>query len=150
MNAALNLIPSINAKIAIVQTPLQSIFTLLARLYVGWIFFASGLTKIRDWDSTLMLFEYEYNVPFLDFEVAAYLATAGELILPVMLAIGLFSRFSAVGLAIVNIVAVISLEDIAPAAFNEHVIWGLLLLQVIVWGADKLSVDHFVIKKLRG
>ena len=115
-----------------------------ARLYVAWVFFKSGLTKLNDWESTLLLFEYEYAVPVLNFEAAAYLATFGELVLPVMLALGLFTRKAAIGLFIVNYVAVISLEDIAPAAYNLHVIWGLMLLAVVIWGAEKLSADHFL------
>lgn len=149
MTTVIKFLQFTNEKIEWAQGPAQSLFSLFARLYVAWVFFASGLTKIRDWDSTLMLFEYEYAVPVLNFELAAYLATAGELVLPVLLAIGLFTRFSALGLTIVNIVAVISLEDIAPAAYNLHVIWGLLLLQVMVWGAGKLSADNVAREKIR-
>ena len=115
-----------------------------ARLYVAWVFFKSGLTKLNDWESTLLLFEYEYAVPVLNFELAAYLATFGELVFPVLLALGLFARKSAIALFIVNYVAVISLEDIPQAAYNLHVIWGLMLLAVIIWGAEKLSADHFL------
>ena len=127
---------------------LQPIALLSARLYVAWVFFAAGLTKLRDWDSTLFLFEEEYNVPFIPFELAAYLGTAGELILPVLLVLGIASRFSALGLTVVNIVAVISLAEIAPAALYSHVIWGLLLLQVVLFGAGKLSVDNLLKIKL--
>lgn len=115
-----------------------------ARLYVAWVFFKSGLTKINNWDSTLALFEYEYAVPILDSVTAAYLATFGELILPVLLAFGLFSRKAALGLFIVNYIAVISLEDIPAAAYNLHVIWGLMLIAVVIWGAEKLSVDRLL------
>ena len=58
---------------------LEPVALLAARCYVAWAFFASGLTKLRDWDSTLMLFEYEYQVPLLPFELAAYLGTAAEI-----------------------------------------------------------------------
>ena len=115
-----------------------------ARLYVAWVFFKSGLVKIKDMENTILLFEYEYVVPVLDPTTAAYLATAGELILPVLLALGLFARKAAVGLFIVNYVAVISLEDIPAAAYNLHVVWGLMLLAVIIWGAEKLSADKFL------
>ncbi len=115
---------------------------LAARLYVAWVFFKSGLTKLNDWESTLLLFEYEYAVPVLSPTFAAYLATFGELVLPVLLALGLFSRKAAAGLFVVNYVAVISLEDIPQAAYNLHVIWGLMLLAVIIWGAEKLSLDQ--------
>ena len=115
---------------------------LFTRLYIANVFFKSGLTKLRDWESTLMLFEYEYEVPVLSFEVAAWLATAGELILPVLLVLGLFTRLSAVGLFIVNAVAVISLVEIAPAAFNEHVLWGSLIVILILMGAQRFSLDR--------
>jgi putative oxidoreductase len=115
-----------------------------ARIWVAWVFFKSGLTKIKNWDSTLQLFEYEYAVPVLDSVTAAYLATFGELVLPVLLVLGLFARKAAVGLFIINYVAVISLEDMSAIAYNLHVIWGLLLLAVIIWGAEKLSVDRLL------
>lgn len=117
---------------------------LIIRLHIAWIFFSSGLTKIRDWESTLMLFEYEYQVPVLSFELAAWLATAGELVLPVLLAVGLLTRVSAIGLFIVNYVAVISLLDIAPAALNQHILWGTLIATVLILGAGKLSADKFL------
>jgi len=123
---------------------LQPLALLAARFYVAWVFFAAGLTKLRDWDTTLFLFEEEYSVHFIPFELAAYLGTAGEIILPVLLVLGLASRIGALGLSFVNVVAVISLAEIAPAALYAHVIWGLLLLQVILFGAGKLSIDHLV------
>jgi len=127
---------------------LEPVALLAARLYVGWAFFASGLTKLRDWDSTLFLFEEEYQVPLLPYEIAAYLGTAAEIILPVLLITGFASRFSALGLFFVNIVAVISLEYIAPAAYAEHVLWGVLLAQVFIFSGGRFTVDHVLQKKL--
>lgn len=123
---------------------LQPLALLAARIYVGWVFFSSGLTKLRDWESTLFLFEEEYSVPFINFELAAWLGTAGELILPVLIILGLGSRFAAAGLTVVNIVAVVSLEAIAPAAYTLHIVWGLLLAQVLLWGAGTLSIDKLL------
>jgi putative oxidoreductase len=115
---------------------------LFVRLYVASIFFKSGLTKLRDWESTLMLFEYEYEVPLLSPVVAAWAGTIGEIVLPILLAIGLFSRLSALGLFVVNYIAVLSLIDISPAALNEHILWGSLLVFVMLIGGEKLSVDN--------
>ncbi len=115
-----------------------------ARLYVAWVFFAAGLTKLRDWETTLFLFEYEYSVPLLPFKLAAGLATAGELVLPALLATGLASRFAATGLFIINLVAVASLEEMPPAALYLHYIWGILLLQVLIWGGGLLSLDRWM------
>ena len=44
---------------------------LLARAYIAQVFFLSGLTKLRDWDTTLLLFTEEYKVPLLSPGVAA-------------------------------------------------------------------------------
>ncbi|MGB1299132.1 MAG: DoxX family protein [Psychrobium sp.] len=127
---------------------LEPVALLVARFYVGWVFFASGLTKIDDWDTTLFLFEEEYAVPLLPYELAAYLGTAAELILPILLFAGIASRFSALGLFFVNIVAVISLEDIAAAAYIQHVLWGTLLAQLVIFSGGKLSLDRLVEKQL--
>lgn len=123
---------------------LEPVALLAVRFYVGWAFFASGLTKLNDWDSTLFLFEEEYQVPLLPYELAAYLGTAAELVLPLLLMAGLASRFSAFGLFFVNIVAVISLEDIAPAAYAQHVLWGTLLLQVVIFSGGRFAFDYLV------
>lgn len=117
---------------------------LLARLYIAKVFFLAGLTKVQDWDTTLFLFEEEYQVPLIPFELAAYLGTIGELILPVLLVLGFFTRFTALGLFIVNYVAVISLVEIAPAALYLHYIWGLLLAQIIIYGGGNSSLDWAV------
>jgi len=119
----------------------QSLALLLARLYVAQVFFLSGLTKLRDWSTTLALFEDEYHVPLLSPELAAYLGTAGELVLPVLLVIGLGGRFAALGLSVVNVIAVLSLAEIAPAALIGHQLWGVLLIAVALWGAGRWSVD---------
>jgi putative oxidoreductase len=134
-------VPLYNNAVSAVEL-LQPLALLGARLYVSWVFFAAGLTKLRDWESTLFLFEEEYAVPLLNPEFAAYLATFGEVFLPILLVLGFASRFGAIGLGIVNVVAVISLEDIAPAALSGHVIWGLLLLLTTLWGAGQLSLDN--------
>lgn len=122
----------------------QSLGLLLARLYVAQVFFLSGLSKLRDWSSTLALFEDEYQVPLLPPELAAYMGTAGELALPVLLVLGLGGRFAAVGLSVVNLMAVLSLSELAPAALAGHQLWGVLLLLVALWGAGRWSVDAWL------
>lgn len=120
---------------------LQPAAQLAARVYVGAAFFRSGLTKIADWDTTLALFQDEYKVPLLPPHLAAVLGTGGELVLPVLLVLGLFGRFGALGLSVMNVVAVLSLEDIAPAALQQHVFWGSLLAALALWGPGKWSLD---------
>lgn len=127
---------------------LQPAAQLGARLYVAQVFFMSGLTKIHDWDTTLALFADEYKVPLLPPPVAAVMGTAGELVLPVLLLLGLGGRFAALGLSVVNAVAVLSLTEIAPAALQQHVFWGSLLLALVLWGPGKWSLDRLIAPRL--
>lgn len=122
----------------------QPLLNLAFRLMLAKVFFYAGLSKIKSWDTTLMLFEYEYSVPLLPFQFAAYSATFAELVFPVLLVIGLASRFSAAGLFILNIVAAISYPDISPAGINDHYYWGAMLLVLCVYGPGKLSVDAWL------
>ena len=123
---------------------LQPLAALLARLYVAQVFFLSGLTKLRDWGTTVALFTDEYKVPLLSPTVAAALGTASELVLPVLLLLGLAGRFSALGLFVVNAVAVISLSEIAPAALQQHILWGTLLAALAIYGMGSWSVDKWL------
>ena len=129
---------------------LQPLALLAARLYVARAFFLSGLTKIRDWDTTLALFADEYHVPLLPPELAAVAGTTGELVLPVLLALGLAGRFGAMGLFVLNIVAVLSLQEVAEAALQQHIFWGSLLAGLILWGPGKWSVDHYLAPRFLG
>lgn len=122
----------------------QNLLLLLARLYVAKVFLLSGLTKVRDWDITLALFQDEYRVPLLPPELAAVMGTGGELLLPVLLVLGLCGRFAAAGLFVLNIVAVLSLADIAPAALAQHQLWGVLLLALWFWGPGRGSLDRLL------
>ena len=123
---------------------LQPLAALLARAYIAQVFFLSGLTKIRDWGTTVALFADEYKVPMLSPFVAAAMGTAGELVLPVLLVLGLAGRFSALGLFVVNAVAVISLSEIAPAALQQHILWGTLLAALAIYGLGPWSADRWI------
>jgi putative oxidoreductase len=127
---------------------LQPAAALAARLYIGQVFFLSGLTKIRDWEITLALFTDEYKVPLLPPALAAVMGTAGELALPVLLVLGLGGRFAALGLFVVNAVAVLSLQEIAPAALQQHVFWGSLLAGLAIWGPGRWSLERWVWPRL--
>lgn len=121
-----------------------------ARLFVAKVFFLSGLTKIRDWDTTLALFTDEYKVPLLPVPLAALMGTGGELVLPVLLVLGLGGRFAALGLSCVNAVAVISLPEIADAALTQHILWGCLLVGLALWGPGRWSLDTWLLRWWQG
>ena len=129
---------------------LQPAAALAARIYVGQVFFMSVLTKIQNWETTLALFADEYKVPLLPVALAAVMGTAGELVQPVLLLLGLGGRFAALGLSVVNAVAVISLSEIAPAALQQHVFWGSLLAGLAIFGPGPWSLERFVWPRLAG
>lgn len=119
------------------------------RLFLANVFFKSGLTKIHNWDSTLYLFSDVYQVPLLPPELAAYLATSAELGLPVMLVLGLFGRFAAGGLFILNLVAVISFySELSESGINQHLYWGILLAVLLLISRGAWSLDALLEKRL--
>lgn len=125
-------------------TPLLLLFV---RIWAAKAFFQSGLVKIQSWDSTLYLFEEEYQVPLLPWEMAAYMGTAAELILPPLLILGLMSRGVASVLFVFNIIAVISYPVLWDGGFWDHQLWGLMFLMTVVFGPGALSADHILKKR---
>jgi putative oxidoreductase len=120
------------------------------RLYVARVFLLSGLTKIRDWDATLMLFHSEYHVPLLPPQIAAPLGTFGELVFPLFLVLGLGTRFAALGMSVVNVVAVVSYWHVlskAEPALAQHLYWGTLLLVTLFHGPGRISLDHLLARR---
>ncbi|HEV7164747.1 MAG TPA: DoxX family protein [Gammaproteobacteria bacterium] len=125
------------------------------RLWVADAFFRSGLVKISNMDSTIDLFTNTYHVQFLPPVFAAYLGTGVELVVPVLLAFGIFGRLTAGFMFVYNLICVISFPDLWPdgfwtglfgTAFKDHKIWGLMLLVTFIYGPGKLSVDYLVMK----
>ena len=126
---------------------LESVFLLGVRLWVGWDFFKSGLIKIGSWPTTLFLVREEYHTPLLPPAVAAVAGTAGELVFPLLLFVGLAGRLSALGLFAVNVMAVVSYAHVLltegfEAALAQHYLWGFALLVLVVFGPGKLSLDY--------
>jgi putative oxidoreductase len=119
---------------------------LATRLWVSWQFLKSGWLKLTTWDSTLELFRSEYDVPLLPPVLAAVSGTFGELFFPLLLVLGLFTRFGAIELFAVNAMAVISYWHVLggegfEAALAQHVLWGYMLAVIALCGAGALSLD---------
>jgi len=118
------------------------------RLYLAWAFFKSGIGRARDylngtWDTQLFLFELEHPVPGLDPALAAPVTTLAELILPVLLAFGLFSRFGAAGLFVMALIIQLTYQE-----NYQHILWMALAASILIKGPGVLSLDHFLVKKL--
>ena len=129
---------------------LKPLLLLGLRFYVAYDFFLSGKQKMSSWSTTVDLFAYEYNVPLLSPEMAAYLATGAELLLPVLLVFGFITRPAALGLFILNVVAAMALAqtDFASAAGHwQHMLWGTTLAVIFAFGPGALSIDKLISNK---
>ncbi len=122
----------------------QPILDLAFRIGIASVFFKSGLVKIGNWPTTLLLFRDEYRVPFLPFELAAPLAAAAELTCPVLLVLGLATRASAA--ALLGMTAVIQVF-VYPQNWSEHLIWAALLAHILARGPGWLSLDYLVARR---
>jgi putative oxidoreductase len=122
----------------------QSLILLTARIAIANIFWRSAQTKINGFsirEETFFLFREEYKVPLLPPDLAAYLATAAELTLPILLVIGFATRLSALGLF--GMTLVIQLFVI-PGGWPEHLLWFALLGLIIARGPGAISLDHLI------
>ena len=121
----------------------HGLLALAARVAVGTIFFLSGRTKVDGLltvnDSAYTLFRDDYKVPLLPPELAAHLATYAEHLFPILLVLGLFTRFSA--LALLGMTMVIQVF-VYPGAWPTHLSWAALMLYLAGRGAGRVSIDH--------
>lgn len=127
---------------------LKPIVDIIIRIYIAEIFFRAGLTKLASWFTTVMLFSTTYHVPLLSPEVAAFIGTAAELVLPVLLVLGFGTRIMILVFFIYNAVAAISYPFLwtpdGAAGLQQHITWGLLLATLMVNGPGKLSLDYWL------
>jgi putative oxidoreductase len=123
----------------------DSLLALAARFAVAGVFFQSGRTKVDGWltltDGAYALFREEYKVPFVAPEIAAHLAAYAEHLFPLLLALGLCTRLSA--LALLGMTAVIQVF-VYPDAWATHLSWAALLLLLIGRGGGAMALDRAI------
>lgn len=139
----------------------EDLAALLARVSLAATFWLSGQTKIEGFvldpiglrfetgwprlsGSALELFRSEYALPLLAPETAALLAALGEHLLPVLLVLGLGTRWAALGLLVMT--AVIQLF-VYPQAWPTHGLWAAIALGLMARGAGRLSLDHLLARR---
>jgi putative oxidoreductase len=109
------------------------------RLSVAQAFLHSGVIKALDWRAALYLARHEYPVSWMSPEHAAALGLAIELICPVLLALGLFTRLAALPMAILAIVIQTNYQ-----ALDTNLLWTAILLSYVMFGARGLSLDALI------
>jgi putative oxidoreductase len=125
--------------------------SLVLRVGLAIPFWRSGLTK---WDSfgvlsetpvllfenefLLHIFGQEYSFPFPTF--MAYASSIGEIVLPILVVLGLFTRLAALGLLFMTLIIQLTFPDAWPLHFT----WAAMAIGVIHLGGSKLSLDRFL------
>jgi putative oxidoreductase len=122
---------------------------LAARIFPAAVFWQSGQTKVAGWHlkpSAIVLFQNEYQLPLIDPTTAAYASAFSEHFFPILLVIGLATRFSA--LALLFMTSVIEIF-VYPDAWPTHGVWATCFLIVIARGPGLLSLDHLIGRKFQ-
>jgi putative oxidoreductase len=125
---------------------------LVLRLTLARPFFASGLTRWDGWFTlsfgTKILFAQDYMLhlfgaafPFPMSDLVAAMASTAEIVLPILLAFGLLTRWAALGL--LGMTAIIQLTYPDGWA-NFHLYWAAMALTILTFGPGAISLDRLL------
>ena len=137
------------------------------RLLLAWEFGNAGLMKLngKNWFGNVQdNFPFPFNV--IPVEISWFLATWAEILGAAGLVLGLFTRFWAFSLIILTIVAILgvhwpaewsslaelwqgyAIKDKGFGNYRIPLLFIAMLVPLMFAGAGKLSLDHFLGKKL--
>jgi putative oxidoreductase len=125
-----------------------SLLAFAARIFPAAVFWQSGQTKVDGWhlsDNAVDLFRDEYKLPLIDPSIAAHLAAFAEHFFPILLVLGLASRFAALALLFMTLVIEVF---VYPDAWPTHGVWATCFLVVIARGPGVFSLDHLIARRL--
>lgn len=111
----------------------------IRRITLAQAFFISGALKMMDWNNALYLSAHEYPVSWMDAAIAAHLGAAIEIVCPILLVLGLMTRFAALALLILTAIAQTVYQPV-----NIQVFWMIILGYWVVMGARRQSLDHLL------
>jgi putative oxidoreductase len=127
-------------------------FTQLAlRVALAVPFWRSGVNK---WDGFLQLndvavllfsSEFQLHLPggpyaFPAPGLFAFAAGTAEIVLPILLVLGLATRFAALGLLAMTVVVQLTV----PEGWPIHLTWAAMALALMAWGPGQISLDHLI------
>ena len=155
------IIRTLRRVVAMFQCIPDSVISTLGRFSVAAIFWKSGQTKVeglvidlihgdfqlgipRLSETALDLFRDEYRLPLIPPELAAPMAATAEHFFPILILLGLATRFSALALLIMTLTIQIF---VYPDAYPTHGVWAAVLIFLIARGPGKLSIDHLIARR---
>jgi putative oxidoreductase len=121
---------------------------LVLRIALAVPFWKSGILKWHGFlqlnDTAIDLFTDEFQLhlpggpyPFPAPAVFAFLSACGEVTFPVLLVLGLGTRFAAAGLLLMTCI----IELTVPDGWPIHFTWAAMALGIAAWGPGLISID---------
>jgi putative oxidoreductase len=130
---------------------LPSLVQLVLRFALATPFWKSGILKwdgffrLRDTAVTLFTDEFMLHLPggpypFPAPTVIAFLSGCAEITFPILLVLGLATRFAALGLLFMTLVVELTVPDGWPI----HITWAAMALAIMAWGPGRVSLDYLI------
>ncbi len=109
----------------------------------------NGFLKLSDTAVTLFTDEFMLHLPGGPYHyptpaVMAFLSGCGEITFPVLLILGLATRFAACGLVLMTFIVELTVPDGWPV----HITWAAMALGIMAWGPGRLSIDYWLEKAM--
>jgi putative oxidoreductase len=105
----------------------------------------NGFLKLSDTAVTLFTDEFMLHLPGGPYHypapaVIAFLSGCGEIMFPVLLLLGLATRFAALGLFLMTFIVELTVPDGWPV----HITWAAMALGIMAWGPGRFSIDYWL------
>lgn len=105
----------------------------------------AGFLKLNDTAVTLFSDEFMLHLPggpyhFPAPTVTAFLSGCGEITFPILLALGLGTRFAGLGLLFMTLIVELTVPDGWPL----HITWAAMALAIMAYGPGRVSLDHLI------
>lgn len=146
------------------------VWPLILRFIMAWEFIESGVTKLNgeNWFADIPWSDWQKGFPFpfdsIPVQLNWFLASWGELVLGAMILFGLFTRFAAISLIVVTVVATAavhwpaewsSLAELwsgyaitskGAGNFKLPLLFVVMLLPLVFYGGGKFSLDQLLLR----
>lgn len=128
-----------------------SVVQLVLRIALAIPFWRSGMLKwagflkLNDTAVTLFSDEFMLHLPggpyhFPAPAVMAFLSGCGEITFPILLVLGLGTRFAGLGLLFMTLIVELTVPDGWPI----HITWAAMALAIMAYGPGRVSLDHLI------
>ncbi|WP_256809141.1 DoxX family protein [Bradyrhizobium sp. Bra64] len=128
-----------------------SIVQLVLRVALAVPFWRSGILKwggflqLNDTAVTLFTDEFMLHLPGGPYHypaptVMAFLSGCGEIMFPILLILGLGTRFAALGLLFMTVIVELTVPDGWPV----HITWAAMALGIMAYGPGRVALDHLL------